>query len=254
MTVLYTEPEPDRTTADIEGVVQLCVKPLDAINRPTRTAFAECVGTVLASSQVQKSAPSPESNKKSKGKGKDIDPDDILDPPPPIATDAPKMIMSIPDMLGVLANHFNKISASRKTRLGLLSFYSALFVSLGPSFVETNYAVIVKHLMDFIVSYPYPRSLGTRYDKLLVRHGVGILLRDLIAVRLLSESGQIGAVRELSTNYLRKWPALLPGDKAPSKEVLVVVLREVSGLVAQMGNAPPPVQVCNGDEHIRIPS
>jgi HEAT repeat-containing protein 5 len=243
LTVLYREPDPSRSVADIENVVQLCVKSLDVIDRPTRTAFAQCVGTILASSQVQRAAPPPETNKKGKGKGREVEVDDIIDPPPPIATDAPRMIMSIPDMLGVLASHFNKISASRKTRLGLFNFYSVLFVSLGPSFVESNYAIIVTHLMDSVVSYPYPRSLGTRHDKLLVRHGVSILLRDLIATRMLSESGHIGAVRELSTTYLRKWPALLPGDKAPTKEVLVVSLREVSGLVAQMGNAPPPVQV-----------
>jgi hypothetical protein len=248
LAVLYAEPDPNRSIADIETVVQHCVKSLDVLDLSTRSAFSRCVGTVLGSSQAQKAAPPPEANKKTKGKGKEIDTDDGL-APPPLATEAPKTIMSIPDMLGVLATHFNKISATRKTRLGLFNFYSALFISLGPSFVETNYATIVKHLMESIVSYPYPRSLGTRHDKLLVRHGVNILLRDLIAVRLLNESGHIGAVRELSTAYLRKWPALMPGDKAPSPEILVVALREVAGLVAQMGNAPPPVQV---SEHGRI--
>lgn len=153
------------------------------------------------------------------------------------------MIMSIQDMLSVLSNHFNKLSVSRKTRLALFDFYASLFTTLGPSFVETNYSTIVKHLMENIVVYPYPRNLGTRHDKLLVRHGVSVLLRDLIAARMLSEGGQIGAIRELSSNYLKRWPALMPGDREVPSEVLVIVLREVSGLVAQMGNAPPPVQV-----------
>ena len=151
--------------------------------------------------------------------------------------------MSVQEMLGVLSSHFNKLSTSRKTRLGLFDFYAALFSCLGPSFVENNYAIIVKHLMESVVTYQYPRNLGSRHDKLLIRHGVSILLRDLIAIRMLSEGGQVGAVRELSNSYLKRWPALLPGEKEPSSEILVIVLREVSGLVAQMGNAPPPVQV-----------
>ena len=70
-----------------------------------------------------------------------------------------------------------------------------------------------------------------------------ILLRDLIGIRLLSEQGQIGAIQELSNSYLKKWPALMPGHIAPNPLTLVVVLKEVAGLLQQLGNAPPPVQV-----------
>jgi hypothetical protein len=153
------------------------------------------------------------------------------------------MIMSTSEMFGVLSTQFNRPSTSRKTRIGIFDFYASLLVILGPSFVEQNYGAIVKHLMENIITHSFPRNLTSRHDVLFMRHGVSLILRDLIAMRLLSEQGQIGAIRELSGAYMKKWPALMPGEKAPSKEVLVVVLREAAGLVAQMGNAPPPVQV-----------
>ena len=72
----------------------------------------------------------------------------------------------------------------------------------------------------------------------------GVLLRDLIGVRMLSEQSQIAAIQELSSSYLRKWPALIPGWTAPDAKVLVVALQEVADLLQQFGDGPPPVQVC----------
>jgi hypothetical protein len=60
---------------------------------------------------------------------------------------------------------------------------------------------------------------------------------------MLTEQGQIGAIQELSASYLKKWPALLTGQIAPNPLTLVVVLKEIAGLLQQLGNAPPPVQV-----------
>lgn len=76
---------------------------------------------------------------------------------------------------------------------------------------------------------------------LLIRTLVGIILRDLIGVRMLGEQGQIGAIRELSTAYIKRWPAVMPGQTAPTSSALVV-LREVVRLLKQLGNTPPPGQ------------
>ena len=76
-----------------------------------------------------------------------------------------------------------------------------------------------------------------------VRSLVHVLLRDLIGVRMLSEQYQITAIQEFSSAYLKRWPAMMPGQTAPSGLVLVVALREVAGLLQQLGNAPPAVQV-----------
>ena len=224
--------------------MQLCIRQLETIDQPTRQALATFCGHMLASSQVERARPPPDAKKAAKGKDKDnADEDDVdIASAPPASSDSPMFIMTAPAMFGVLSTAFNRPSTSRKTRIGIFDFYIALLTSLGPSFVENNYSMIVRHLMENIVSYPYPRNLSSRHDSLLVRHGISVVLRDLLGLRMLSEQGQIGAIRELANSYLKKWPALMPGEKEPSKEVLVVALREVSGLVAQMGNAPPPVQ------------
>jgi len=60
---------------------------------------------------------------------------------------------------------------------------------------------------------------------------------------MLSEQGHLAAIQELSNAYLKRWPAMLPGQVPPSSSLLVCVLREVAGLLQQLGNAPPPVQV-----------
>jgi hypothetical protein len=199
---------------------------------------------MLASSQTERAAAQVDTSKqKQKGKDKDkLDEDDIA-PAPPISTEAPKMIMSLHEMFFVLSSQFNRPSTSRKTRMGIFDFYAATITALGPSWGEANYAAIFRHFVECIITYTIPRNITSRYDTLYIRHGVSLILRDLIAMRMLSEQGQIGAIRELANGYLKKWPALMPGEKAPAKEVLVIALREVSGLVAQMGNAPPPVQV-----------
>jgi hypothetical protein len=88
-----------------------------------------------------------------------------------------------------------------------------------------------------------PKNGTTRYDKLFIRKLVGALLRELIAVRMLTEQGQIAAIQELSSSYLKRWPALMPGQVAPTSAILTIALEEVAGLLQQLGNAPPPVQV-----------
>ena len=47
---------------------------------------------------------------------------------------------------------------------------------------------------------------------------------------MLSEQGQISAIRESVTNenFLRRWLTMMPGQMAPSFLVLVVVLKAVT--------------------------
>ncbi|KIJ50517.1 hypothetical protein M422DRAFT_245138 [Sphaerobolus stellatus SS14] len=117
-------------------------------------------------------------------------------------------------MLLQLSSLFNKPNTTRKMRIGIIDFYATLFTTLGASFVETNYALIVRHLISELVQTP--RSSTSRYEKLLSRKLIEYLLRGLIGARMLREQGQIGAIQELSHSYLKKWPALIPGQTAPS--------------------------------------
>ena len=151
-----------------------------------------------------------------------------------------KRLLTPQDMFTQLSTQFNKPNATRRTRVGIFDCYVALLNTLGAKFVENNYALIVGHFMTEIVSHP--RNTATRYDVLFIRSLVDIVLRDLIGVRMLSEQAQISAIQELSNAYLKRWPAMMPGQTAPNQYVLVVILREAAGLQQQLGNAPTPVQ------------
>ncbi|KAF8584408.1 ARM repeat-containing protein [Ramaria rubella] len=240
LVVMFPPNDGNRTVADVESIVALCIKSLEGADQLTRHSLARLAGHILASTQVQKT-PSPRETSGKSGNKKDQDEDEKDESPiPPPSTGAPMTILPPENMLLQLSAHFNKTTTTRKMRIGIIDFYATLITTLGTNFVEVNYALIVRHLMYEVVQTP--RSSLTRYEKLLIRKLVGVLLRDLIGARMLSEQGQIGAIQELSMSYLKRWPALMPGQVAPNPLTLVVVLKEVAGLLQQLGNAPPPVQ------------
>ncbi|KIY49942.1 ARM repeat-containing protein [Fistulina hepatica ATCC 64428] len=242
LVVMYPAEAP-ATVNDIESILTQSVKSLDTVDQVTRTAHAQLSGRLLASTQVERTVLAPESKPKkgdSKGKNGDADVDVDGDELSSVqAAELTKPLLTPSEMFARLSFHFNRTNISRRTRLGIFDFYVALLIQLGPVFVETNYAIVVGHLMSEIMT---PAANAQRYDVLLLRTLVGHLLRHLIALRMLSEQGQIGAIQEFANSYLRRWPALMPGQVAPSPSVLVVALREVAALLLQLGNAPLPVQ------------
>jgi hypothetical protein len=110
---------------------------------------------------------------------------------PHAATEVKKALFNPAEMLLLLSNHFNQPHQSHKIRVGIFDFYAALFTQFGTGWVETNFSLVVGHLMNEIVAVQ--RNTTTRYKTLSVWSLVGILMRDLIGVRMLSEQGQIGA-------------------------------------------------------------
>lgn len=237
--VMYPANDGARTVAEVESVVALCIKGLEGADQLTRHSLAKLAGHMLASTQVQKVIAPSEPSKKVDNKQDSNGVDES--PAPSLPVGVGSTILPPENMLLQLSSQFNKANATRKTRIGIIDFYATLLMTLGPIFVETNYPLIVRHLVYEIIQTP--RSCSSRYEKLLVRKLVEFLLRDLIGSRMLSEQGQIGAIQELSSSYLKKWPALLPGQTPTNHLTLVVVLKEIAGLLQQLGNAPPPVQV-----------
>ncbi len=216
----------------------LCTRQLDAADQPTRLALAKLVAFLLASTQTEHVITLPEPSKKAK-KGDSLTQAEDDEPTPP--PQEVKRLLTPQEMLSQLAIQFNKPNTTRRTRIGIFDCYTALFKELGTSFVENNYALIVSHLMSEIVSNP--RNTGSRYEIVFVRTLVGLVLRDLVGIRMLGEQAQISGIQELSNAYLKRWPAMMPGQTAPSPLVLTIALREVAGLLQQLGNAPAPVQV-----------
>lgn len=227
-----------KSLPDVEQLVTLCIKQLDAADQPTRLSLAKLVAHVLSSTQtehvIQLPDP-PKQNKKGTALSQDLD-----NEPPPVVQEV-KRLLTLQEMFAQLSVQFNKPNVTRRTRVGIFDCYVALLNALGSSWVESNYALVVSHFMTEIVSNS--RNTTSRYDILFVRNLVGTVIRDLIGVRMLGEQAQITAIQELSRAYLKRWPAMMPGSSAPNHHVLTVALREVAGLLQQLGNAPAPVQV-----------
>lgn len=234
---MYPSTSGVKTVAEVETYLNLCIRSLDSADQLTRRSLASAVGHLLASTQAEMEIPDSDASKRGRGPG--VDEDSIA--APANTSEEKRSLMTPGEMLSQLSSHFNKPNVSRKVRVGICDFYAAVLSTLGSAFVEKHYATIVSHLMVDLVSNP--RNSSARYEILLVRALVSILLRDLIGVRLLSEQGQITAIQELAGSYLKRWPAFMPGQVEPSHLVLAVILKEVAGLLQQLGNAPPPVQV-----------
>lgn len=162
-----------------------------------------------------------------------------------------KTLYTTQEMLRILSTAYNKAQSPRKLRNAIIDVYATLFIALGSSYVEAHYAEIVKHLIDDIVTPA--RAQTTRYEITSTRESVGILFRELIGIRLLSESGQVMAIREWTNSYLKKWsPSPLPGTAKVNKQVLIVALREIAGLVEQLGNAPASILELLAEPLVRV--
>ncbi|SDA02873.1 BZ3501_MvSof-1269-A2-R1_Chr11g02774 [Microbotryum saponariae] len=279
---LQAAPGTFTTLADIDAIVQICFRTLDTADHVARRALSRLVASLLASTQVEGSgappilsAP-PRKKKKAGGApgaaGEDEDDDD--DPYPSVgapaaSANATKTLLSPIEMLVQLSAPYNKLSTSRKLRNAIIDVYGQLLTSLGAGWVEQNYAEVLQHLINEIgcgvaagtgwKSW-HPRMIEriepskAKYEALAARKSVGILLRDIISGRLLSESAQILAVREIGQLYLKRWPSLLPSQVPPSKQALVIALEETSGLLAALGCAPMVVQDALYDPLLRLVS
>lgn len=236
------------TVSDIEAINQLALRSLEKADHSTRRPLSKLVAHFLALTQEERSITSTADNKGKKAATGDADAD-MNDPVTIVkaAAEATTKTMLQPEpMLKLLSVPFNKPNSSRRTRNAIFDIYATLFAELGTHWVESNYAAICEHLFTQIVDQP--RSNISKYETLSVREAVGILLRDVIAIRTLSEQAQATAISILADSYLKKWPALLPGQKAPSEAVLIIIQKEVAGLLQQLGTASPVI-----DETIQEP-
>ncbi|WAR63445.1 hypothetical protein PtB15_17B44 [Puccinia triticina] len=237
---------------DIEACLEICFKSLEGVDFDTRRSLSKLIASLLASTQVFGSAVTssnpPSAHNKAK-KNKESQEGDEEDPYPTTMTaeEKGKTLLTPDEMLSLLNTQYCKPHTSRQARNGLIDAQATLFTLLGTNWVEQFYPEILNHIIFNIgcgKSSPYtnPTLSIARHDALVSRKLASILLRDVISVRLLSEQGQIVAIREISSSIINKWPALMPTHQPPNKIALVIALNEVSGLLKQVGCATQPIQ------------
>ncbi|CEP08433.1 hypothetical protein [Parasitella parasitica] len=221
------------TQHDVEGLLQHCFKAFDNSTFPVRRAIASLCATLLLFTQSQATVdPSKPSIKHaSTGEGAAKQTEEALR--------KGVTLMSIEEMLGQLSSCYNRLNAPRELKTGIIETYATLFVLLGNEFVEANYAAITKHILCEILN---PSKISTASEGAYLRAQVHFLLHYTIGKRLLSEQGQANAIRLLVSNWIKKWPALMANQSAPSKDVLLCVTNLVSELVCELEGASSSVQ------------
>ena len=63
---MYPAGDGTRSVADVESILNICVKSLEGADQLTRRSLAKLVAHMLASTQVEKVVPVPEASKKGK--------------------------------------------------------------------------------------------------------------------------------------------------------------------------------------------
>jgi hypothetical protein len=142
-------------------------------------------------------------------------------------------------MFDQLAFPFLRTGTTKRARGAILDVYATVLEALGAEWVQSHYETVLKHLLDDIPNHA--RGTSTRAEVLSVRISVGLILRKVVGERMLGESAQVGAIQEISSCILKKYPVLMPGQHPPSKYSLVLALNETAGLLTQLGSAPPQV-------------
>ncbi|GAA5821540.1 hypothetical protein JCM11251_000898 [Rhodosporidiobolus azoricus] len=257
---------------DINDMLSPAFRAIEPADFVTRRSLSRLIAGILASTQVEGSAAVvPQSKKKKAEKeGEEEDDDPYAGAGAATGSDATmKTLLTPVQMLAQLSGPYNRSSSSRRLRNAIIDVYAELFKTLGASWVEHYYPDLVKHVIDEL-GCGAAAGMGwigwnaraaeridpakARYEALAARKAVGILLSDVVSGQLLSEAGQIAALREVGTLYLKRYPSLMPTQPSPSKQSLLVALEQTTSLLRSLGCAPLSVQEVLYDPLVRLVS
>lgn len=233
------------TLGEIDSLLTIAIKALDVADFTTKRALSQLCADLLVFTQKENTVlrpPRPRRKKSSKKEDKNASSEDEAGPSTPSTASAAGgrgTMLTAKSMLDRLGGPMQRASTCKKGRGALLDVYATLLEQLGPNWVQSNYDTVLRHFMDEIPNNV--ASSWTRADALSVRRGIALILRDVIGERMLDETAQVGAIEEISTLFLKRWPVLMPGHQPPSKLSLVMAFNEMTGLLEQLGSAPPQV-------------
>ncbi|KAI9348643.1 armadillo-type protein [Obelidium mucronatum] len=221
-------PKPTKVE-EFDALIVPAIKGIESTNHNARNAISKFIGFILSTSQSQLKA------------------DISVDPKNAAASKQPSQkqsntgttgniedegVLSVEEMLNLLQGYFVK-STTRDARVGIIQFYSELLRELGLTFIEINYSRIVKHLTSLV---GLPKFTATEAEGIHHRNLIAFLIRDVLG-KSMSESGQIMALKDLESGWLRKWSSLFGPESPSSKWVLTFILDEISALLIDLGSA-----------------
>ncbi|KAI8980927.1 armadillo-type protein [Pilobolus umbonatus] len=219
------------TLQEVEGLLQHIVKAFENSTFPVRKAISSAYATILLFTQSPSTTDPNKPNIKYATTGEHLK---IVDS----SLSKERTLMSIEEMLSQLSTCFNKPNVSEELKTGIIETYATLFILLGTEFVESNYYIITKHILNEIIDN---KNL-TPHEGAYLRSQVNFLLHNTIGKRLLSEQGQANAIRLLISNWVKKWPPLMTNHVAPNKHTLICVVNLISLLVCELESAANVIQ------------
>ncbi|KAG1384801.1 hypothetical protein G6F60_002658 [Rhizopus arrhizus] len=220
------------TQLEIEALLQHCLKAFENSTFPVRRAVSSLCATLLVFTQTPATVDPAKPNIRHASTG------DELGKAADLVT-SKTTLMSIEEMLSQLSTSYNKPNSSRELKTGLIETYATLFILLGTEFVEANYSTITKHILVEILDHDKTLSAS---DSTYLRAQVNFLLHHTINKKLLSEHGQATAIKMLISHWVKKWPALMANQVAPSKQILLCVTNLIAQLICELEGASNSMQ------------
>lgn len=227
------------TTTDVDKLLTCLWKTADSTSTHVRHAAAKAIAETLVKHFTDAAPPAPVQQQSKKKKKKPTDDASPVDDEPAVGPVIPPKAVtySLLDILRVYSTQFTKVTATNRLRAAVGICYSVTLKSLDEQLVERHYLVIVRHLVDDLVSHNVVTA--NRYRTLLARKYARIILHDVVG-DMLGERAQLMTAQSLVNDVLRDWPQTLKERPEPSKHTLVVALSAFMAHIERVQSAFAP--------------
>ena len=229
-------------TSDFESLKTAIWKICDSSVAPVRRTAASCLASILVKSYSEeasdKSAPKvkkPSKASKRQSMAIGVNDDETARSDSPSRNSMAKLTLSLLDLLRQLSAQYLRTSTTSRVRAAIAQCYSKVLLGLDSSVVEKYYGRIADHLLVDVLSSP--SITYNRYRLLSTRDFVQKVLANVVGCRILGETGQLNAARNLINDVLKNYPQVIKEKAEPNKHTLTGALSILASLIQRLGSA-----------------
>lgn len=222
-----------KTSSDFEHFKALYLKALDSPSSLVRQSAAKCFAFALielaTASEIQQEA-------QPIGKRTDEGESERSSPAPSKAKTV--FAINFTDSLKLFQASYTHATSSTRVRIGLMQTLAFYLTSNDNSVIEARFFEIA-HLMlvDILSSL---NIVSNKHKFILARSHALFIIKDVIASQLMEEFGQTSAIKVLTNEILKNYPAVLNEQVEPSPFTLVGTIECVEGILGLVKSAIGP--------------
>lgn len=218
-----------KTLSDFEALKALYLKALDSQYAVVRQSAAKSFATVL----IQLTAASPaqeEAQPVSKGAEESESASQVK----------VKAVynLTFTQSLKFFSATYTHASSTTRVRIGLIQTLALYITAQEPALIEARFFEIANIMLIEILNNITISS--NRHKLILARSHATFILKDVISFQIMEEFGQISAVKLLTNEILKNYPAVLTEQKESSKVSLVGTLECIEGILGLVKSAISP--------------